>query len=180
MRDLLPTEWAVLGLLGREPAHGFALAKSLSPDCDFGQVWTTPRPLVYRALDTLCADGLIVFRKAEPGKGGPVRRKAALTAQGRRVLLEWLGEPVKHLRDARTLLLLKLIVTDELDLDATALVESQLEVVREIESGLELRIARETTERVRKVLFFRLEAARGLHRFLSARAIEAGAFASKS
>jgi hypothetical protein len=96
------------------------------------------------------------------------------------VLLEWLGEPVRHLRDARTLLLLKLVVTDELGLDPMALIKSQLEVVKEVESGLEKQIAREAPDLVRKVLFFRLEAARGLHRFLVARAIEAGDFASKS
>jgi DNA-binding PadR family transcriptional regulator len=175
VRELSPTEWAVLGLLSLRSVHGFAQAKSLSAEGDFGHVWTVPRPLVYHALDTLHADGLIVVGSAEPGGNGPSRRKAAVTEQGRKMLLDWVGEPMGHVRDARTLLLLKLVITDELGLDPTELLRSQLRVVREIEAGLKLQTARVTAEGARKVLLFRLEAARGLGRFLVARAIEADA-----
>ena len=178
MRELSPTEWAVLGLLSLRSVHGFALAKSLSADGDFGHVWTVPRPLVYRALDTLHADGLVVLGSAEPGSSGPVRRRAAVTTKGRETLVNWLGEPVLHLRDARTLLLLKLVITDELGLDPAKLIQSQLEVVKQIEAGLETQITGVGSESPRKVLFFRLETARGIQRFLVARAIEAGAFES--
>ncbi|MGA2528468.1 MAG: PadR family transcriptional regulator [Acidimicrobiales bacterium] len=176
MRELSPTEWAVLGLLSLRSLHGFALAKSLSGDGDFGHVWTVRRPLVYRALDTLHADGLIEFGEVEKGTSGPQRRKAVVTTKGNKILLEWLAKPVAHVREARTLLLLKLVITDKLGLDSTGLVSSQLEVVDQIAAGLELQVARTTAESARKVLLFRLEVARGLRRFLLGPVSETGAF----
>ncbi len=178
VRELSPTEWAVLGLLSRRPQHGFALAKSLSPDGDFGHVWTVRRPLVYRALETLRADGLIAFHATEPGDGGPPRRKTVIRPRGKSALIDWLGEPVQHIRDARSLLLLKLVIIDDLGLDPTALIESQLEVVKAIACGLELQASRTSEGSERTVLLFRLEIARGLERFLAQRA--AGAAGGKS
>jgi len=175
MPELSPTEWAVLGLLGRRPQHGFALAKSLSAEGDFGHVWTVRRPLVYRALETLQAKGLIAFQSAEPGDGGPPRRSTTITAQGRQVLVDWLGQPVQHIRDARSLLLLKLVILDELDLDPTALIEAQVELVDDIERGLDVQASEAGEASERTVLLFRLEMARGLQRFLSQRATEARA-----
>ena len=114
VRQLSPTEWAVLGLLSRGPQHGFALAKHLSCGGDFGHVWTVQRPLVYWALDTLRADGLVESLSAEPGDGGPPRRKMVITERGSALLLEWLRVPVKHIRDSRSRLLLKLAINDDL------------------------------------------------------------------
>jgi len=159
----------VLGLLSRQPQHGFALAKSLSADGDFGHVWTVRRPLVYRALDTLLTDGLIAFQPVQPGEGGPPRRKTVITTRGSGALLAWLAEPVSHIRDARSLLLLKLVIIDDLGLDPTTLIESQLEVVKNIESGIARQVSQTPVGSERTVLSFRLEMARGLQRFLSGR-----------
>ena len=43
--------WAVLGVVAEGPTHGFAVAAVLAPDGPLGQVWTLPRPMVYRELD---------------------------------------------------------------------------------------------------------------------------------
>ena len=51
--ELSAGEWAVLALLGEQPAHGFAIARAMAPGGDVGQVWAMRRPLVYRALETL-------------------------------------------------------------------------------------------------------------------------------
>jgi len=174
VRELSTNEWAVLGLLSSRTQNGFALAKSLSPGGDFGHVWTVRRPLVYRALETLRADGLIAFQATEPGDGGPPRRKTVITPRGKTVLIAWLGEPARHIRDARSLLLLKLVIIDDLGLDPKGLVESQLEVVRAIARGLELQASRTSEGSERTVLLFRLEMARGLERFLARRAAGAG------
>jgi DNA-binding PadR family transcriptional regulator len=170
--ELSPTEWAILGLLSRRSQHGFALAKSLSADGDFGHVWTVRRPLVYRALDTLHADGLVAFQDAEPGVGGPPRRSTVITKRGQKALVEWLAEPVKHIRDARSLLLLKLVILDDLGLDPDALIESQLQMAKTIEGGLGLQMAEAASESERTVLAFRLETARALQRFLEQRSAE--------
>jgi DNA-binding PadR family transcriptional regulator len=166
VQELLPTEWAVLGLLSRKPQHGFALAKSLSPDGEFGRIWTVRRPLVYRALDTLRADGLIEFQGVEPGDAGPPRRKTVITEQGRRLVLQWLEEPVRHLRETRALLLLKLAIIDELGLDPQPLLESQLALVKDFEAGLKAQLARARDGSERMVFVYRVEMAKALERFL--------------
>ena len=166
VRELLPTEWAVLGLLSRKPQHGFALAKSLSPDGEFGRIWTVRRPLVYRALDTLRADGLIEFQGVEPGDAGPPRRKTVITEQGRRLVLQWLEEPVRHLRETRALLLLKLAIIDELGLDPEPLLESQLVLVKDFEAGLKAQLAGARDGSERMVFVYRVEMAKALRRFL--------------
>ena len=52
MPDAPPlTDWVVLALVVEQPRHGFALARELAADGALGEVWTVPRPLVYRAID---------------------------------------------------------------------------------------------------------------------------------
>jgi DNA-binding PadR family transcriptional regulator len=167
VRQLSPTEWAVLGLLSRGPQHGFALAKHLSCGGGFGHVWTVQRPLVYRALDTLRADGLVECLSAEPGDGGPPRRKMVITERGSALLLEWVRVPVKHIRDSRSRLLLKLAINDDLGLDSTPLIKSQIEVLKAIEHGLELHLAQASVRNESVALLYRLESARALQRFLA-------------
>ena len=61
-------EWACLGILATGRAHGFAVAARLKPTGDVGRVWSMSRPLTYRALDQLAAQGLIrpVGEEPEP------------------------------------------------------------------------------------------------------------------
>jgi len=172
VRDLLPTEWAVLGLLCHRPQHGFALSKSLSHDGVFGYIWTAPRPLTYRAIDTLCADGLVEFQGAEPGEGGPPRHVVEITDRGRDLLGEWLNEPVTHVRDARSQLLLKLAIIDDLDRDPAPLIAAQLGVVEAMEHGLETQMSEAAVGNQEMVFAYRLEIVRGFHRFLEQRATQ--------
>lgn len=109
--DLSPGEWAVLALIAQAPTHGFAIAKALAPDGEVGRVWTLPRPLVYRAIDTLQAADLIEPRRTEQGQG-PRRTVVATTRRGKRFVAEWLEQPVEHVREARSQLLLKLLFLD--------------------------------------------------------------------
>jgi len=104
------TEWVVLALLSEAPSHGFAVAKTLSRTTPLGEVWTVPRPLVYRALGRLEEQGLIVEAGEEPGDPGPRRMVFAVTDKGRRAAAQWRGEPVRHLRDVRSAFLAKVIL----------------------------------------------------------------------
>ena len=164
----------MLGLLSRTPQHGFALAKSLSPDGEFGHIWTVRRPLVYRALDTLRADGLIEFHGTEPGDAGPPRRKTAITPEGRRLVREWLDKPVEHLHDARSLLLLKLAIIEELGLNSAPLIDSQLAHVHDVQAGLKLQLAQAWVGSEHMVFLYRLEMAKAHERFLVEHAGTAG------
>lgn len=116
----------MLGLLAEGPAHGFVLAKSLAPDGDIGMIWTVPRQLVYRNLGVLEEHGFVVAIGTESGPG-PVRTIVALTAPGRRAVERWLVEPVTHIRDARSLLTLKLVFLERSGYDVRPLLVRQRE-----------------------------------------------------
>jgi DNA-binding PadR family transcriptional regulator len=105
---LSPGEWAVLGLLAEEPRHGFGLAKAMAPDGDIGRVWALSTPLVYRALSTLQAKGMATTAGVEHSDLGPQRQLMCPTGEGLASLADWLAEPVRHVRDTRSLLMLKL------------------------------------------------------------------------
>lgn len=122
---LLLGEWACLGLLCAQPTHGFALAARLRPDGDVGRVWSLSRPLTYRALDQLVARGLVHPVAEERGIAGGPRTVLAPTRRGRAQLRRWLSEPVVHLRDLRSELLLKLVLAQECAVDPGPMLEAQ-------------------------------------------------------
>jgi DNA-binding PadR family transcriptional regulator len=125
-RDVLtPGEWSVLALVNEGATHGFAVARAMAPDGDVGRIWSLRRPLVYRAIETLSERELIRPAGTEASRAGPQRTLLEPTALGRRELDRWLGEPVAHVRDARSLLLLKLLFMARRDEDASALLSAQ-------------------------------------------------------
>jgi PadR family transcriptional regulator AphA len=97
----------VLALVAEGETHGFEVARVLAEDGDLGRVWTVPRPLVYRAVDSLVTDGLLTETGRAPGQG-PRRRLVRATPRGRAAARRWLEQPAQHVRDVRTELLLKL------------------------------------------------------------------------
>src|SRR4051812_22940680 len=124
-RELAPGEWSVLALLVDAPAHGWALAKELSRTGSVGRVWGVGRPLVYRALDVLEDRGLIEEVSSERGARGPNRAIFAATERGRGELMRWLQEPVDHVREVRSLFLLKLVLLERAAVDRRPLLEAQ-------------------------------------------------------
>jgi len=125
--DLGAGEWAVLALLAEQPTHGFAVARAMSPEGEIGKVWTMRRPLVYRAIDQLTEAGFVRLAGTEPSSSGPRRMLVEATAAGRRALTVWLAEPVEHVRDARSLLMLKLLFLARSDVDQAPLLAAQRE-----------------------------------------------------
>jgi DNA-binding PadR family transcriptional regulator len=122
------TEWAVLALLSEAPSHGFAVARTLSRVTAIGQVWTVPRPLVYRALGRLEEHGLIVEAGEEPGDPGPRRMVYEATGKGRKAVANWRGEPVRHLRDVRSAFLVKVLLRQRAGEPLAPLVAQQREI----------------------------------------------------
>src|SRR5215218_211471 len=107
--DQLTTgEWAVLGLVAEGPTHGFAVARALEPAGEVGRVWSIRRPLVYRTLDVLQDRELTQTAGTEASTAGPQRTVIEVTADGREKVRAWLEDPVEHVRDARSQLMLKL------------------------------------------------------------------------
>jgi DNA-binding PadR family transcriptional regulator len=136
-RDELSTgEWAVLALLTEESTHGFAIGRVMAPDGDVGRVWSLRRPLVYRALETLTAMGLVRPVGTQPSRSGPRRTVVEATAIGKRALAAWLCEPVAHVRDGRSLLMLKLLFLIRREADLNPLLTAQREQFVILAAGL--------------------------------------------
>jgi DNA-binding PadR family transcriptional regulator len=134
--ELSAGEWAVLALVAEEPTHGFAIARAMAPDGEVGKVWSVRRPLVYRAVENLAGMGLVRAAGTEPGRAGPQRTVLEITPAGRRELARWLGEPVAHVRDARSLLMLKLLFLARADADSRPLLGAQREHFAELAERL--------------------------------------------
>ena len=166
-RPLAPGEWAVLALTSEGPTHGFAVAKALGPKGEIGEVWAVSRPLVYRALDALVERGLVARGAVEPGDRGPQRRSLKATASGRRSVRTWLFEPVEHVREVRSQLMLKLLFIERSGLDSRPLLEAQRELLEPVAGALETR-ARAATGFEQTLAQWRLESTRGVLRFLEA------------
>ncbi len=155
----------MLALLAEQPGHGWALARQMTRSGEIGAVWSLGRPLVYRALELLEQRGLIEAIGHEPGLRGPNRTIFRATAAGRDALEHWLAEPVEHVREVRSLFLLKLILIDRAALDSEPLLEAQRASVVPAVDALEARLAASRgTERI--LVRFRLESTRAVLHFI--------------
>lgn len=166
MPDPSLTEWVVLALLAEGDSHGFALARELAPQGAIGRVWTVSRPLTYRALDLLVADGLAAPAGIAKG-AGPRRLVHAITPAGRRAVRRWLTTPVVHLRDVRTELLVKLLLLERAGRDPASLITAQRATLAPTLDALRRRRADDP------VALWRKESARATARFLDAISREA-------
>ncbi len=133
--ELSAGEWAALALVVEKPTHGFAIAGALAPGGDVGRVWSLSRPLVYRALAKLEEASLIEVTRVEAG-AGPQRRVLAPTRQGKRRFEAWLEQPVEHVRDVRTLFMLKLLFLARAGRSSVGLVDKQRSVIEPIARSL--------------------------------------------
>jgi DNA-binding PadR family transcriptional regulator len=119
----------VLGAVGEGPTHGFAVAQLLASDGPLGRVWTVARPAVYAAFHKLLRSELISAGPVTAGNRGPSRTTVTLTEEGAVVLADWLASPVDHVRDVRSLLLLKLALLDRRAIDPVPLLAAQRELL---------------------------------------------------
>ena len=164
-RSLAPGEWAVLALISERPSHGWAVATQLGPTGELGSVWSLGRPLVYRSIDILVERELIEPAGHERGLRGPNRTIYRTTCAGATALVQWLEEPVEHVRDVRSLLLLKLIFAERTGIDPTPMLEAQHATIRNAVAALETRMrASAGSEAI--LLRFRLESTRAVLRFV--------------
>jgi PadR family transcriptional regulator AphA len=83
----LSPEYALLGFLARQPAHGYDLHLRLT--AELGQVWHVSQSQVYNILNRLEAQGFIKA-KLQRQERLPARRCFRLTAAGRRRFEHWL------------------------------------------------------------------------------------------
>jgi PadR family transcriptional regulator AphA len=165
--ELTTGEWAVLALVDEGPTHGFAVARDLAPGGDVGRVWAIRRPLVYRTLEQLEGRELTRVAGTEASTTGPPRTLLETTGEGSRLVAEWLREPVEHLRDARSELMLKLLFLDRRGGDMAPLLGAQRDWLVQREG--ELRAGLEDAEGFSRTLaLWRAENAAAAIRFVDA------------
>jgi DNA-binding PadR family transcriptional regulator len=80
----------LLGLLEREPSHGYELKRDY--DAFFGRGKPLSYGQLYRTLSRLARDGKAIAGPAEHGEG-PDRRRYVVTEQGAADVGKWLAEP---------------------------------------------------------------------------------------
>ena len=135
--ELSLTEWAVLGFIDEGDTYGFSVAKQFAAGGAAGRVWTVARPLVYRAIDTLTSQALVCALGSEPGAGGPRRTLIRVTPAGSAALAAWLEAPIDHVRDARSHLLMKLLLIERRGGSNATLVRRQRAALETMVIGLE-------------------------------------------
>ncbi len=128
--SLSPAECAILGLLCRQPMHGYQLAREMSPNEGMGLVCPLGVSNVYFLLGNLERRGLIEVDHREDD-AYPPRTVYKATARGRRAFAAWMRSPVERLRQVRMDFLLKLYFLGEGKRDQTLeLVDRQIDFCR--------------------------------------------------
>src|SRR5271163_2443978 len=97
----------LLGLLEREPSHGYDLKRDY--DAYFGRGKPLPYGQVYATLARLARDGKVAAGDPEAGSG-PERKRYVITQQGVSEVAAWLAEPVEPEPHLQTLLFAKVVV----------------------------------------------------------------------
>ncbi|MGD0246961.1 MAG: PadR family transcriptional regulator [Streptosporangiaceae bacterium] len=161
------SEWIVLSLLCEGPMHGNAVSHLVGPDGDLGQIWRVARAAVYRSLDRLSDLGLIRSAGEEFSPHGPVRLLFTATEAGQAAATSWQQRPVRHTRDIRSELLVKLALLHRRGADPHELLVAQHALLVPIISALEDRMAT-AIGFDHALLLWRYETASAAVRFLDA------------
>jgi DNA-binding PadR family transcriptional regulator len=97
----------LLGLLEREPSHGYDLKRDY--DTYFGRGKPLPYGQVYATLSRLARDGKAIAGPAEHGEG-PDRKRYAITEAGIKDVEEWLRAPAAPEPHLQTVLFAKVVL----------------------------------------------------------------------
>ena len=113
---------ALLGLLEREPSHGYDLKRDY--DEFFGRGKPLPFGQVYSTLARLARDGKVEAGEPEPG-AGPERKRYVITEQGVTQVHAWLAEPVDPEPHLQTVLFAKVVLALMTDRPAEVYLDTQ-------------------------------------------------------
>jgi DNA-binding PadR family transcriptional regulator len=112
----------LLGLLEREPSHGYDLKRDY--DAFFGRGKLLSFGQVYATLGRLARDGKVVVAEPEAG-AGPDRKRYVITERGATEFEAWLNEPVEAEPHLQTLLFSKVVLALMLGRDAERYLDLQ-------------------------------------------------------
>lgn len=125
----------LLGLLDREPSHGYDLKREY--DSYFGRGKPLPFGQVYATLARLTRDGKTLAGEAEPG-AGPERKRYVITEVGKAEVEAWLAQPIEPEPHLQTELFAKVVLSLMLGRSA--------ELYLDVQRSAHLKRMRELTE----------------------------------
>ena len=131
----MSVHFALLGLLEREPSHGYDLKRHY--DAYFGRDKPLTFGQVYATLGRLSRDGKVAVGQLEPG-AGPDRKRYVITDAGVTEFEEWLAEPVRPEPHLQSVLFTKVMLALMLGRSAEHYLDAQ--------RGAHLQRMRELTE----------------------------------
>jgi DNA-binding PadR family transcriptional regulator len=114
--------YALLGILGRQPSHGYDLKRYY--DTLFGHQKPLAFGQVYATLYRLLRDKKIAVETGERGTG-PERKKYTLTPSGRRELESWLQLPENLHHNAQSVLFMKVVTAILIDASPDIYLDAQ-------------------------------------------------------
>jgi len=112
----------LLGLLEREPSHGYELKRDY--DMFFGRGKPLSFGQVYATLSRLARDGKAIAGPAEHGEG-PERRRYIITQLGTADVEKWLAEPAEPQPHLQSVLFAKVVLALMLDRPAARYLDAQ-------------------------------------------------------
>ncbi|MEV6637495.1 PadR family transcriptional regulator [Actinoplanes sp. NPDC051470] len=112
----------LLGLLDREPSHGYDLKRAY--DTYFGRGKPLPFGQVYSTLSRLARDGKVVISEVGPGVG-PDRKQYVITDVGATDVDQWLTQAVEPEPHLQSLLFTKVALALMLDRPAEEYLDTQ-------------------------------------------------------
>ena len=115
-RSALPLrlEYVLLGLIRRQPIHGYELLRIWNQPHAIGKVWTVKPGLLYAALEKLEQRGYLESELVS-GEASPTRKEYRITPAGEQVFITWMQTPVSAARDFRQDFLAKLYFSADVD-----------------------------------------------------------------
>jgi DNA-binding PadR family transcriptional regulator len=119
---LVTVPLTLLGLLEREPSHGYDLKRDY--DAYFGRDKPLPFGQVYATLRRLARDGKVTGGDAEPG-AGPDRKRYTITDVGTSEFDAWLGQPIEPEPHLQTVLFSKVVLALMLGRPAETYLDTQ-------------------------------------------------------
>ncbi len=154
MKTKPSTEYALLGALMTGPKHGYEIMQFLGTA--LGSTWHIGTSQLYTLLKRLEGDNLL-RSSLETQDTRPSKRIFSLTAEGKKLFLDWLHAPTEHVRDLRIEFLTKLFFFNRLSLKGgSELVLAQTKVLEQIRERIKQREEKEKDPFNRLVFGFKM------------------------
>jgi PadR family transcriptional regulator, regulatory protein AphA len=115
-RPALPLrlEFVLLGLIRRQPIHGYELLQIWNQPQSIGMIWSVKPGPLYASLEKL---ELLGYLESEllPGDSSPNRKEYIITSSGEKVFVGWMQTPVPAARDFRQDFLAKMYFSADVE-----------------------------------------------------------------